>query len=156
MASENTGGEDMRNNDKHSVDYFNTFIATAPDAAADTGITPPAKENPTVAARTFALIHDHPYEHTSGDVIFAVWADRRDIPAEDRPAARAEFYGKGQPCLRSSDLGKRYGWGIHADADGRVAAFAVDSPEYAAFESGVSPADGSAVTVTRAMRSSRN
>ena len=33
------------------VDYVNTFIAVAPDSAAETGITPPAKENPTVAAR---------------------------------------------------------------------------------------------------------
>ena len=145
----------MHSEDKHSVDYFNTFIAIAPDAAADTGIAPPAKDTPTVAARTFALIHDHPYEHTSGDVIFTVWADRREIPDEDRPAARAEFYSKGQACLRSSDLGKRYGWGIHADADGRVAVYPVDSPEYAAFASGTSPADGSSVTVTRAMRSAR-
>ena len=138
-----------------NVDYVNTFIAVAPDSAAESGITPPAKENPTVAARTFELVHEHPYEFTSGDVIFTVWADRRNVPAEERDAARAEFYSKGQPCLRSSDLGKRYGWGIHADAAGRVAAYAIDSPEYAALASGASPADGSVVAVTRAMRSSR-
>jgi len=28
-----------------NVDYVNTFIAVAPDSAAETGITPPAKEN---------------------------------------------------------------------------------------------------------------
>ena len=139
------------------VDYTNTFIAQAPDAAAATGISPPVSDAaPSVAARTFAMVAEHPYRYTSGDVIFTVWADRRGIPEPDRAAARQEFYGKSQACLRSSDLGKRYGWGIHADADGHVAAYGVDCPEYAAFESGVSPADGSAVTVTRAMRSSRN
>ena len=136
------------------VDYFNTFITVAPDAVAEHGTVPPEKPSPTVAARTFELVNE-PYAHTSGDVIFTVWADRREISEADRPAARAEFYSKGQPCLRSSDLGKRYGWGVHSDADGRVAAYGVDSPEYAAFASGVSPLDGSAVTVVAAMRSKR-
>lgn len=143
-------------NDQHSVDYFDTFIAIAPDSAADTASVPPTKADaPSIAARTHTMIADAPYTFTSGDVIFSVWADRRDIPLADRDVARAEFYSKGQACLRSSDLGKRYGWGIHSDAEGRVAIYSVDSPEYAAFVEGVSPFDGSAVTVTRAMRSSR-
>jgi hypothetical protein len=142
--------------DQHSVDYFDTFIAVAPDSAAESATSPPTKpETPSIAARTHSLIAGNPYGLTSGDVIFTVWADRRDIPQKDRAAARTEFYSKGQPCLRSSDLGKRYGWGIHSDAEGRVALYPVDSPEYAAFASGVSPVDGSAVVVTRAMRSSR-
>jgi hypothetical protein len=57
--------------------------------------------------------------------------------------------------MRSSDLGKRYGWGVHADENGRIALYAVDSTEYAALAAGVSPFDGSTVAVTRAMRSSR-
>jgi len=122
---------------------------------AQSGSVPPAKDSPTVAARTYELVVGHPYAHTSGDVIFSVWADRREIPPAEREAARAEFYSKGQPCLRSSDLGKRYGWGIHSDSEGRVAAYGVDSPEYAAFASGVSPIDGSTVTVVAAMRSKR-
>lgn len=139
-----------------NVDYTNTFIAQAPDAAAATGSSPPVNDAaPSVAARTFAMIAEHPYGFTSGDVIFTVWADRRGIPDADRAQAREEFYSKGQACLRSSDLGKRYGWGVHADAEGRIAVYAVDSPEYASFASGTSPLDGSEVTVTRAMRSSR-
>ncbi len=27
------------------------------------------------------------------------------------------FFSKGQPCLRASDLGKKYGWGIHSDSE---------------------------------------
>jgi len=138
-----------------AVDYVNTFITVAPDADAVQASVPPAKENPTVAARTLAMIAEKPYAHTSGDVIFTVWADRREIPEQQRQTARAEFYSKGQACLRSSDLGKRYGWGVHSDAEGRVAVYGVDSPEYAAFASGTSPLDGSPVVVTAAMRSKR-
>ena len=79
-------------------------------------------------------------------------ADRAGIPEADRPAARAEFFSRA--CLRSSDLGKRDGWGLHHDAEGRVALVAVDSPEYAAFAPGRTPGGGS-VSVTAAMRSSR-
>ncbi len=138
-----------------SVDYTNTFITVAPDSAADAGSTPPPKENPTVAERTHAMIADAPYVHTSGDVIFTVWADRRGIAEAERPAARAEFFSKGQACLRSSDLGKRYGWGVHSDAEGRVAIYGIDSAEYAAFARGTSPIDGTEVTVRPAMRSKR-
>ena len=148
---------DARSADAHPVDYFDTFITIAPDWSADAGMAPVVKDGaaPTIASRQYAMVADHPYEHTSGGVIFAVWADRREIPSRDRPAARAEYYSKGQACLRSSDLGKRWGWGIHADAAGRIAVYGVDSPEYQAFASGVSPFDGTPVTVTPAMRSSR-
>ena len=95
------------------------------------------------------MIHDHPYRHTSDDVIFEVYADRHEIPPEDRPAAREVFFSKGQACLRASDLGKRYGWGVHNDAEGRIAAYGVESAEDAWFMT-----DGS-VTVTQAMRSKR-
>lgn len=141
----------------HTTNYVDTFITVAPDAVADVGTPPPVKEgaSPSVAARTFQLIESAPYAHTSDDVIFTVWADRRELPAEAREAARAEFFSKGQPCLRSSDLGKRYGWGVHADAEGRVAVYGIDSPEYQAFASGSSPLDGTPVTVTPAMRSAR-
>lgn len=141
-----------------SVDYVDTFIAVADDSTAVEGTVPPSKaDNPSVAARTFQMIAEHPYQFTSGDVIFTVFADRRTIPEPDRAAARAEFYSKGQPCLRASDLGKRYGWGIHADAQGRVALVGVETPEYAEFVAGrrQGPADAP-IKLTKAMRSSRS
>ena len=108
---------------------------------------------PTVAALTYELINGHPYELTSGDVIFTVMALRRGIPVADRAAARAEFYATPRACLRSSDLGKRYGWGIHADADGRLALYGVESHDYGRLLDGRDPF-GDCVAVTRAMRSS--
>lgn len=136
------------------VDYVNTFIAIAPDSAAIEGSAPPTKEPATVAERVFRLLAEHPYRFTSGDVIFTVWADRHGIPESKRADARVEFFAKPQACLRSSDLGKRYGWGVHADAEGKVALYGVETPEYAALASGHTPA-GNAVDVTAAMRSTR-
>jgi hypothetical protein len=43
---------------------------------------------------------------------------------------RERFFSKGQACLRSSPLSKRYGWGTHHDAEGRVALYPVGSAEY--------------------------
>lgn len=100
------------------------------------------------------MISAAPYAHTSDDVIFTVWAERREITAAEREAARAEFFSKGQPCLRSSDLGKRYGWGVHADAEGRVALVGIGTAEYESLAGG-STVDGGVVTVTAAMRSKR-
>ena len=135
------------------VDYINTFIAVAPDNRAVRGVAPPARV-PTVAALTYELINRHPYELTSGDVIFTVLALRRGIPDADRAVARADFYATPRACLRSSDLGKRYGWGIHADADGRLALYGVESHEYGRLLDGRDPF-GDCVAVTRAMRRSR-
>lgn len=138
----------------HTTNYFDTLIAVAEDSVAREGTVPPSRENPSIAELTYRMIAENPYVFTSDDVIFTVWADRKGVPPADRDEARAEFFSKGQPCLRSSDLGKRSGWGVHSDADGRVAIVAVDSDEYAELASGAS-ADGAEVTVTRAMRSRR-
>ncbi|MEV6305564.1 DUF6157 family protein [Actinoplanes sp. NPDC051861] len=138
----------------HSTNYVNTFIEVAEDTAAAAATVPPERATPSVAELTFRMIADAPYRHTSDDVVFGVWARRRGVPEADRTAARETFFAKGQPCLRSSDLGKRYGWGIHADAEGRVALVALGSPEYATLAAGRAP-DGTTVTVTRAMRSRR-
>ena len=134
----------------HTTNYFDTFIAVAEDTAATAATEPPTRASPSVAELTYRMIAKNPYRFTSDDVIFAVWADRRDIPPGERESARAEFFAKGQPCMRSSDLGKRYGWGVHADAEGRIALVPVESEEYARMAAG----EGG-VTVTRAMRSKR-
>lgn len=139
----------------HTTNYADTFITVAPDTAASGPTEPPVAENPSVAARTYAMIAAAPYEHTSDDVIFTVWADRRGITPEGRAAAREEFFSKGQACMRASDLGKRYGWGVHSDAEGRIALYPLGSEEYETLASGSSLTDGSTVTVKAAMRSSR-
>jgi uncharacterized protein DUF6157 len=68
--------------------------------------------------------------YTQEDVLFETHAEHKGIPQADRPGERERFLAKDQPCLRSSPLGKRYGWGIHSDAEGRVALYAVESEAY--------------------------
>lgn len=55
----------------------------------------------------------------------------------------------GCACLRASDLGKKYGWGIHYNEDGRVAVYGRETDAYQAF------ADAGELKVLKAMRSSR-
>lgn len=102
---------------------------------------------PTVASMQYQMIAENPYQYTSDDVIFTVHALRNNIEATAQE--REAFFAKGQPCLRSSPLGKRYGWGVHSDAEGRVALYALESEEYRKF------AKDAQLKQTKAMRSSR-
>lgn len=139
-----------------STNYYDTFIAVADDCPMVEGMQPPTRENPSVAERAYAMISRHPYELTSDDVIFGVYADRNDIAECDRPAARDVFFEANQACLRGSALCKRYGWGVHADARGRLALYGVETQSYRNFVSGrVAAADGREIKVVNAMRSSR-
>ena len=100
------------------------------------------------------MIANNPYGFRSSDVIFTVWADRRDIPAADRRQAWAEFdEGSAVPARQRPRQAIRLG--IHADDDGRLAVYAVGSDEYEAFAAGRSPLDGKEVTVRAVFRSKR-
>ncbi|WP_169250785.1 DUF6157 family protein [Brevibacterium sp. 'Marine'] len=114
-----------------STNYTGTFIQVADDCPTGAAEQPPVGvKAPTAAALQYALITEHPYQFTSDDVVFEVYATRQGIPTEERAEARQAFFAKDQPCLRSSPLGKRYGWGIHHDADGRVALVPLGSDVY--------------------------
>lgn len=139
-----------------TTNYYDTFITVAEDSTATEGVSPPVAASPSVAARTWALIHAHPYEFTSDDVIFTVHADRKDIDEADRAEQRAAFFSKGQACLRASDLGKRYGWGIHSDAAAKVALVGVETATYDSFVGGERQThDGAPVAIRKAMRAKR-
>lgn len=134
----------------HTTNYRNTFITIADDSPTTTAEIPPERRSdPTVARRQFEMLLDSPYRHTSDDVIFTVHADRKGIPASDRGAERDRFFSKGQACLRTSPLARRYGWGIHHDDDGRIALVPAGSEEYERLASDPS------VTRLKAMRSKR-
>ena len=133
----------------HTTNYVDTFIETAEDCPVDHAVEPPARDQATIAQLHYEMISARPYELTSDDVVFETYAVRAGVADEDRDAERERFFSKGQPCLRSSPLGKRYGWGVHSDAEGRVALFARESDDYRRL------ADDPGVAHTRAMRSSR-
>lgn len=133
-----------------STNYSGTFIQVADDCPTEAAEQPPTGgKAPTVAALQYALIAEHPYQFTSDDVLFEVYATRQGIPATERTEAREVFFAKDQPCLRSSPLGKRYGWGIHHDADSRIALVPLGSGEYQAL------AADPTVKQLKAMRSKR-
>lgn len=66
----------------------------------------------------------------SDELLFEVHARRKGVPAPDRAAEREVFFAKAQACLRASPLVKQYGWGLHHDAEGKVAAYGVGRAEY--------------------------
>lgn len=119
----------------HTTNYFDTFIAVADDCPADKAEVPAVKgDKKTVANLQFDMLIENPYKYTSDDVLFKVHALRNGISASSQKAEREKFFSKGQPCMRCSPLTKRYGWGVHADSKGRIALYAIDSPEYKKLE----------------------
>lgn len=113
------------------MNYYGAFIAVAEDCPVTSAQIPSAKgDAKTIPVLQYEMIANNPYKYTQEDVLFEVFAERNNIPEEQKPAAREKFFSKGQPCLRTSSLGKRYGWGIHHDEQGRVALYAVESDEY--------------------------
>lgn len=119
---------------QHTTNYYNTFIEVAEDSPATHGEQPKARgDNKTAAELQYEMLAKHPYKYTSDDVVFQVYADKNDLTKAEYKKAREEFFSKGQPCLRASPLTKRYGFGIHADTNGKIAIYGVDTAEYKAF-----------------------
>lgn len=115
----------------HTTNYFNTFIGVADDCPATTGEIPPQKgEVKTVANLQFDILTKNPYKYTSDDVLFMVYSERNDLTSSEEKEARNLFFSKGQACFRASPLTKRYGWGVHANQDGKIAIYSCDSHEY--------------------------
>lgn len=134
----------------HTTNYTNTFIEVAEDCPVAAAEVPPQKgDKKTIANLHFDMVIDSPYKYTSDDVIFSAYAAKNDIPKSKYADERAAFFSKGQACMRASPLTKRYGWGVHNDAKGRIAIYAVDSPEYKKL------AKDKAIEHTRGMRSKR-
>ncbi|WP_196258691.1 DUF6157 family protein [Pelagibacterium limicola] len=112
----------------HTTNYTQTFITASPDTTVNFGKVP---EKPgSIAQLQYALLSERPYEMTSDDLLFEVYAQRNGIDEAKRDEARAAFFSKPQACLRASPLVKQFGWGLHHDAEGRVAMVGVDTDAY--------------------------
>lgn len=134
----------------HTTNYINTFIEIADDSPTQKAEIPPLKgEKKSIANYQFEIIYDHPYQYTSDDVLFAVFAERSGFAKNELDEQRAAFFSKGQPCFRASPLTKRYGWGVHNNAEGKIALFPAGSAEYEQFLS------DNLITKTKAMRSKK-
>jgi hypothetical protein len=117
------------------------------------GVVPaPRPSGPTITSATYELVG--PYRLRSSEVIFVVGAARQRIPVEERDAAWVEFFAEPRACLQPGDLGKRFGWGVHADENGRIALHGLGTPEYESLVAGRTAA-GRPAAVIAAMRSRR-
>lgn len=118
----------------HTTNYYNTFIEVAEDYLAQEAKIPLAKgEQKTIAQMQYEMLKDHPYRFTSDDVLFQVYARRKEIPEEEYEEAREIFFSKGQACFRASPLTKSHGFGVHSDDRGRIALYPLESEEYKRF-----------------------
>jgi hypothetical protein len=116
---------------QHTTNYFNTLIEIAEDCPVETAEIPASKnDSKTIARLQYELLAKHPYKYSSDDVLFKVYAQRNDITKAEYKAARELFFSKGQPCMRASPLTKRYGFGVHADQNGKIALYGVETADY--------------------------
>ncbi len=133
-----------------TTNYYDTFIETAEDCPVTIAEVPPQKGGEKTAAGTaFDMIKNHPYRYTSDEVLFRIYALKNGTSKEDAEAEKEKFFSKGQACFRASPLGKRYGWGIHYDGEGKMALYAVESDEYKRLSKDKN------VKIIKAMRSKR-
>jgi hypothetical protein len=116
---------------EESMNYYDTLIEVADDCPATEAQVPQARAGKkTKAVVEYELLVKHPYKYSEEDIAFEMYAALHDIPKAIRPKERKKFLSKGHPHLRVSALAKRYGWGIHNNAEGKIALVAVESPEY--------------------------
>ncbi len=111
----------------HTTNYYNAFISISDDCPVKVGEIPVTKK-PTIASLLYDMIQGHPYEYTSDDILFTIHAKKNELAINT--TNREFFFSKGQACLRACPLTKRYGWGVHFDANGKVAIYPADSEEY--------------------------
>ena len=134
---------------KHTTNYINTFIEVSEDCPVNHAQIPPEKKENTVAGLQYEKIIKNPYRYSSDDIIFECYAIKNDISENEKDEERQKFFSKGQACLRSSPLAKRYGFGFHHNSEGKVALIPIESTEYRKLLT------DSSVVKTKAMRSKR-
>ena len=138
------------------LEITNTFIQVSPDSTAIKAIIPEARdEKKTIQVIQYELLTAQPYPLTLNDLIFEIFVTRNKISSADlelhKSTIWAELFVKPHPCMRASMLPKKYGWGVHYDAAGKIALHALESEKYqrlSAFGDGVQK-------VELAMRSKR-
>jgi|SRR5699024_581380 len=116
-----------------TTNYVNTFVEVAEDCPVNKAESPPERSRKTKVRMQYELISENPYTYTSDDLLFHIYAKRHDIPESKKEEEREAYFSKGRACLRSSSLGKRYGWGIHYDENGKMALYGVESVKYTQF-----------------------
>lgn len=138
------------------MSYTNTFIRVAEDCPSETGIAPVSgRPLPPAHVIQFHLLADAPYRYTHEELLYEVHVRHKAIPEEERESRReelwTELFSRSHPCLRASMLPKKFGWGLHYNAEGKIALYAKESPEYDYYTS----SDEAGVKLLNAMRNKR-
>jgi hypothetical protein len=133
-----------------------TFVRVSADCSVEHSIVPISKkETKSVHQIQYELLTERPYYYTHEELIFQVYLIHKGIPSNDPEisleSVRKELFSKSHACLRASMLPKQYGWGVHYDAEGRIALYGMESPEYSEF---IENNDGK-LTIHNAMRNKR-
>jgi Family of unknown function (DUF6157) len=127
------------------LEIVNTFIKVAPDSTATKALIPEARgEHKTIQVIQYELLSSQPYSFTLNELIFEVFVRRNQISSFDlelhKTTIWTELFSKAHPCMRASMLPKKYGWGVHYDAAGKIGLHRVESVSYqrlSAFGDGV-------------------
>lgn len=134
----------------HTTNYFNTLIEVAEDTPVTCSTKPlPKGEQKSIALLQYELLAEQPYQYTSDELFFKVFAIRNQLDEQVLEKAREVFFSKGQPCFRSSPLTKKYGFGIHANQEGKVALVGMETEQYSLLHQDVT------LKKVKAMRSSK-
>lgn len=136
----------------------NTFVRIATDCPVEKGVVPVSTRAVAPAhAIHFEMLTSSPYRYTNEELIFAVHLQRSDLTPEDLDEARRlelwqALFTRSHPCMRASPLPKKFGWGVHSDAEGRLALHCAAS---AAYRELVRAGERGELKLTSAMRSKR-
>ena len=114
----------------YTTNYFNAFITVSDDCTVSIAKTPLQTVKLSAVNIAFEIISNNPYQYTSDEVLFQIYVLKNNIHEADRNSEKQKFFSKGQACFRASPLAKRYGWGVHFNAEGKMALYALESEEY--------------------------
>jgi hypothetical protein len=138
------------------MEIKNCFVRLSSDSPVTRSVVPGLYAGkPTVQLIQYELLTKSPYRFTLEELIFQTHVRKAGLSVAEAKARRQKIwpvlFARPHACMRASALPKKYGWGVHYDAKGRIALHAAESPEYRAFVAGRH--DG--VKVEYAMRSSK-
>ena len=140
----------------HDINYYHTFIKTAPDCPVMTAQEPSTRNGKATISRIqFDLIATSPYVYTQEDILFETHLRHKGLAdalsEQEKAELREVFFSKPMACLRASPLPKQFGWGIHFDEAGRTALVAMEDELYQQLSE--MPPEG--LTCLNAMRNKR-
>ena len=120
------------------MSYTNTFIQISPDSTVTESTIPTSNRSKKPAhIIQYELLSEKPYRFDQKELIFEVFVRHKSIPQaelkQNRNRIWTDLHSKEHPCLRASTLMKKFGWGAHYDAEGKIALYGVDSAEYDQF-----------------------